>query len=63
MSDQCFTELLGTVSATLIALILCGSLANMSYHYFEMPILKRRPPQFPQEKETSFFPAILEIPT
>ena len=38
-------------SATLIALLVSATLAELSYRYFEMPLLKRRPPQFRQQAD------------
>jgi peptidoglycan/LPS O-acetylase OafA/YrhL len=49
MSGMWLGKVLGADSAILIALLLCAMLAELSYRYFEMPLLKRRPPQFPQQ--------------
>lgn len=44
-------ELAGGVFAGIIALLACGLLAELSYRYFEMPILRRRPRQFPRKSD------------
>ena len=41
----------GNILGTLIALIICAILAELSYRHFEMPLLNLRPPQFPKRTD------------